>query len=156
MKLFLFLPQGTILLSIVADAYAKGKGDGHSIGKEEGENMVKEMIRKKYYNNAKLTADAITIMLQTLLNKGFKPNKLFVNNSIDGSSVLLAIKQETHIKDEFIDIAYSEASKLNLQFFEKGLNLQIAFLPDTENLNIHLLKSDGFGLAFDLDKNILI
>jgi len=141
---------------IVVDAYVKGKGDGHEIGKEEGQNMVKEMIRKKYYNNARLTADALTIMLKTLLEKGFKPNKFFVNNSIDGASVLFAVPYEVHINDDFLDVAYSEASNLKLQFFDKGLNLQIAFLSDSEKLNISLIKSDGFGLAFDLEKNIPI
>ena len=149
-----FVPSaGYYSYDIVVDAYIKGKGDGQEIGKEVAQNLIKEQVRKIYYNNALLTTQALSLMIKKLSDNKFNPTKLFVNNSIEGTSVLFAVSKDTHINESFIDLAYSESSKLKLEYFDKGLNLKIGFISDTSELNIPLLKSDGFGFALDLTSN---
>ena len=139
---------GYYSFDIVMDAWKKGK--------EEGKEQFIEEVRGKYFNNAKLTTEALLLIIQALSKYSFFPNKVFINISIEGSSILLAIKEQIYTSEKFITNANEEASKLKLEFFEKGLNLQIGFLNDSPTLDISLLKSDGFGFAFDYDKKKII
>jgi hypothetical protein len=140
--------DGYYSLDIVLDAWK----NGHEIGQEQ---FVKE-VEDKHTNNAKLTTEALKTILETCTNKAFYPKKVFINISIMASSILISFDEEIYISDDFITTANSEASKIKLDYFEKGLNLQIGFLNDNARLNIPLLKSDGFGFAYDFCTKTII
>ena len=148
--------EGFYAYNIVVDAYKKGKGDGREIGKEEGQRVVSEMIKSKYDSSSKLTLEALLAMCNAIYEKGFKPKKLFISRSINNSSILFSVPNETHINDDFLDFAYDTASKLKLEYYDKGLNLQISFLNDSADLNLSMLKSDGYTFSFDLEKKSII
>lgn len=133
---------GFYSFEIVSDAFNKGK-----------ETMMEEMksqMRDKYFDNAKIGSDALMSIMQSLREKNYNPVKLFVNNSTKGTTIILSIKEEIYSHEDFINFAYTEALKLQGKYHEKGHNLKISFMTDSEKLNLELLKSDGFGFALDI------
>jgi len=134
---------GFYSFEIVSDAFHKGK-----------EKMMEEMkaqMRNKYYDNAKMGSEALKNIMNALAQKDYIPCKLFVNNSTKGTTIILSITEAVYSTENFIDFAYSEALNLQAKHHEIGHNLKISFMNDSENLNLDLLKSDGFGFAFDLN-----
>jgi hypothetical protein len=139
-----FVPTaGYYSFNIVSDAYEKGK--------EDKQNQLKETMRAKYFSNAQLAAEAIQSIVAELVKKDFSPLKLFLNLTVDGSMVLFSVKEDVYITENFINSAYSEAARLQLDYYNKGLDLQISFMNDSNEFNLGLLKSDGYGIAINLE-----
>ena len=136
--------------SIVAEAYEKGVSHGVNQGANHTQNFLIETIRKKFYNNATLISESINIILKVLNQKSYSPLKLFINLSTEGGMILLSVKEEQYISEEFSNFAYEVAAKIELEFFNKGLNLQVGFLNDKSGSDYKLLQSDGYGISIDL------
>lgn len=140
--------KGFYSFEIVSDAFEKGK-----------EKMLEEMksqMRNKFYSNAKLGADALHSLLESLIKQKYNPLKFFVNNSTQGTTIIFSIKQDVYSDETFIDFAYGEALKIEAKHHEANHNLHISFINDVDQFNLDLLKTDGFGFAYDLSKNIPI
>ena len=135
---------GFYSFEIVSDAYNKGK--------EKMMEELKAQMRNKYYDNAKMGSEALRKIMDSLSERGYLLNKLFVNNSTKGTIIILSIPEEIYATEEFIDFAYAEALTIQAAQHNLNHNLKISFMADSTNLNLDLLKSDGFGFAFDLNK----
>lgn len=136
--------------SIVAEAYEKGLNHGVNQGVSQGQSIVIETIRKKYYNNATMIAESIKTVLAYLTDNHCAPSKLFINLSTEGGMILLSVNEKQYHSAEFSNFAYDAAAKTELEFHDKGLNLQIGFLNDNKADNYGLLQSDGYAISIDL------
>lgn len=129
--------------SVISEAYKQGV--------EHGEKNLKEGVRKKFFNNAKLVNEAVGKLLSQFQSDEYSPQKLFINISYESSKVFISIDEETYLSDKFMDSAYCYISDIQAEFFEKGLKLEVGFLMDNANLSQDNLKSDGFDVAIDLN-----
>lgn len=128
--------------SIIADAFEKGI--------EYNEDAFTGKMRKRHYNNASLVVESITSLLAVLKENNFIPTKIFVSISVEEGKILFSIKEEEYITDHFGEIAYSSSAKTKLEYYDKGLNLQLGFLNDSKEINLDLIKSDGYDIAIDV------
>ncbi|CAN5168902.1 hypothetical protein BH09BAC5_BH09BAC5_10140 [soil metagenome] len=142
--------EGFYSFEIVDDAYRKGIERGIEKGKELGENSLKEAFRQKYFSKAKLVSEVLGKMLNGFSDNSFQPIRLFMSHSIAGSNLLLTIPEDIHHSEKFIAFAYTEALKLQTEYHKEGLNLDIGFIDESSNINLDLLKSDGFEFVYDL------
>lgn len=140
--------DGYYPFAIIADAYQKGI--------EHGESNLKSKMREKYFENAKGIVTLINEAIQELNNSKIKPNKLFLNLSVHESKLLIALEEIHYQNDNLIEKAYSLSSKLKMKAYEKGIALTFGFLCDSANLNTSHLKSDGFGVALNLNNDEVI
>jgi len=144
-----FNPQkGFYSFDIVLDAYEQGK----KIGEKEGEKTYKQKARDIYFNNLEKTNLALSEMIKTLVEYPCTPTKVFINHTITDTILIIAIDPQIHCEKEFIDKAYAKALELQEQYHGQ-FNLDISFIDDTENLDLELLKDDGFAFQYDLEKN---
>ena len=140
--------HGYYPFSIIAEAFEKGV--------EHGEKNLKEKVRSRFFSNANLVVEAVKEAIEKFSMLKFTPTKLFVNISFESSKIILAFDEDAYISEKFLDNAYDLSSELQLHYFDKGLNLEISYLIDSENLNLTSLKSDGFEVAIDFSTLKLI
>ena len=139
---------GFYSFEIVSDAYNKGR-----------ENMMEEMkeqMRTKYFHNAKMGAEALSSVIDSLYKMNYSPCKFFINNSTNGTNIIFSIKGEVYSNESFIDFAYALAAKLQVEHHDKNHNLKISFINDVPSFDLGLLKSDGFGFAYDFSNKKVI
>ena len=144
---------------IVADAFEKGKEHGFEEGKEHAFEKGKEhareqliqLIREKYYSSAKLTSEAFGEMLKFINDSGYAAKKLFINNTINSAHCIFSVDETTYISDDFIDRSYKKIVELETKYHDKGLDLQMGFINDDTDINLELLRSDGFGYAININ-----
>jgi hypothetical protein len=137
--------EGYYSYDFIVDSFQKGK--------EVGRQELISSVRLKYHENIKKATEAIDLIVKYLFTETYTLNKLFINNSIKGTSILFAVKEETYLNDTFLDLAYSTSSKIELDFFDKGVNIQIGFLNDSKSLNSEAISEDGYSWAYDLISN---
>lgn len=135
--------DGYYSFGIVTDAYEKGVA--------LGKNEMLEELRKRFVSGLKIAATAMNEMVRGLGDKGFIAQKAFINHSLDETSIILSVSEDTYLNDEFIDYAFNKAADLHTSYLEKDqVNINISFIDETDNLNLHLLKSDGFDFMYSL------
>lgn len=137
--------EGYYSFDFIVDSFQKGK--------EAGKKELISSVKSKYHENIKKATEAIDVIVKDLFTEKYILNKLFINNSIKGTSVLFAVKEDTYLNETFLDKAYSLSSKIELSFFDLGTNIQIGFLNDSKSLNIELINEDGYSWAYDLISN---
>lgn len=136
-----FNPQdGFYPYDMLIDAYKKGR--------ETGEESFKLEVRERFYENAQKVGEGLNEILRVLNTRSISPKKLLVNHSINTSSILLTIEQSVFLNKDFIKFAYEAALEIQKKYSE--INLHISFMDDVPDLNIDLLKADGFGFIYDL------
>ena len=108
------------------------------------------MEKQTELGKASLVGDALTDFIKKISEKGFNPKKIFIKHNLNESMVLISIPESIHDSDEFINFVYPSISEIENKFLENNLNLDISFVDDTENLNITLIKDDGFSFVYDL------
>ncbi len=140
--------HGYYPFSIIAEAFEKGL--------EHGEKNLKEKVRSRFFSNANLVVEAVKEAINKFSDLSFNPLKLFVNISFESSKIILTFDEGDYISDKFLDNAFELSSDLKLNYFDKGLNLDISYLIDSENINLNTLKSDGFEVALDLSNQRLL
>ena len=150
--------SGYYSFDIVTDAYLKGLERGTQEGYDKGkQKSVDEYVineyRKLFFKKANLVSEALTETLAMLKKHNFSASKLFINHSIQGSKILLAIDIKTHHSEDFIKFAYNEAAKIEDVFYTKELNIHIGFINDVSDLNLQLIRDDGFDVGYDLKNN---
>lgn len=129
----------------IAEAYKKGY--------EHGENNLKEVVRKKFFANAKLVSKEIDKILKKLNKDNNSPNKIFIDLSFDRTKILISIPEDIYISDSFIDENYLFVSKIQTELFDKGINADIGFVNDNRIIDNSLMECDGFGIGFDFNSN---
>jgi hypothetical protein len=134
--------QGFYSFDIVADAYEKGI----TVGKDS----FKEELRKKYFDKANIAGEAMNVILSQIFEKKYRVYKVFLNHTIEATTILMVIDEVTHNDDVFIDFAYKKIGEMQSKFHSMGLNLDISFVDNNSGLNIKLIKADGFGFAYDI------
>lgn len=134
--------HGYYPFSIIAEAFEKGF--------EHGEKNLKEKVRGHFFSNAELVVEAINKIIVSFQNENFNPKKLFVNISFESAKIILSFDEATYITDAFLDFAYCLSSDTKLEFFDKGLKLDVSYLIDSDFIDVSAIKSDGFEIAIDL------
>lgn len=137
--------DGYYPFEIIADAYAKGA--------EHAEKKLKEKMREKYFDNAKLLTGYINKSLKSLKEANYSPTKVFISLSVNEAKIIFAINDKAYLSDAFLDRAYEISSDIKTHSFDNGLSLRFGFIGDNENLNYANLQADGFGIALDLETN---
>jgi hypothetical protein len=137
-----FSPQdGYFPFSVIADAFEKGT--------EHGEEAFKQKVRDLYVKNIEIALDAVTKLIASLEEKGYKANKLFLNHSIQQTLILIAVDDKLNIDKDFIGFAYKVASDLQVNLLkEKGVNVCVNFL-DSADINNDLLTHEGYTFKFN-------
>ncbi|MEO8760150.1 MAG: hypothetical protein ABI388_03480 [Bacteroidia bacterium] len=133
---------------IVADAFEKGK--------EFGKKEINERLRQIYFKNAQTGVEALNKILDNLKENNCVPSKIFVKNSIQGVTILLSLNPKVYEQEKDIDFAYNVSATLQSEYHKTNFNLIISFINETPNFNFNLLKSDGYGLAYDIEKDVQI
>ncbi|MGE0561968.1 MAG: hypothetical protein AB7O47_09140 [Flavobacteriales bacterium] len=137
--------KGYYSFDAIAEAYKQGY--------EHGENNLKEVVRKKFFSNAKLISKDIDKVLKKLSKDKFSPNKIFIDLSFDRTKVLISISEDIYISNSFIDEMYSFVSNIQTDLFDKGINADIGFINDNRIIDKNLMECDGFGIGFDFNSN---
>jgi hypothetical protein len=137
--------EGYYSFDFIVDSFQKGK----EVGKQE----LISSVREKFHENIKRATEAIDLVIKELFTNKFELNKLFINNTIKGTSILFAVNSSTYLSEDFLESAYALASSIEMDFFEKGSHIQIGFLQDIESLNLESLKEDGYSWSYDYLSN---
>jgi hypothetical protein len=140
--------HGYYPFEIIAEAFEKGV--------EHGEKKLKEKVRSHFFSNANLAVEAVNEAIKKFGTLSIYPLKLFVNISFESSKIILTFKEDVYTSDDFLNNAFDFSSDLKLNYFDKGLKLDISYLIDSDNLNLNILKSDGFEVALDLSTQKLL
>ncbi len=144
--------EGYYPFKIIAEAFEQGA----EIGREAAEKEVKQRVRNVYYEKSTLVNKALTEILSSIIGKGYSLNKLFVKHSIEESSIIISVSENTHDNADFINYSYNAISIIEQKYLDLGLNLDISFVDETVNLNLEVIKNDGFEFAYDLNTNSTI
>lgn len=133
-------------VNVVAEAYNQGFSDGKNSGRKDFVDAVVKSKVEKFIQ----TANQVYILSQNLITflekKGYKADSLYINLYPRCPKVILAIRDEFLLNDNFVEVAYEKILE-NKAIFSKLFSpavLDIS-LVSTENLDPKLLKEDGFG-----------
>lgn len=137
--------KGYYSFDTIAEAYKQGY--------EHGENNLKEVVRRKFFSNAKIITKEIDKVLKKLNRESLSPNKIFIDLSFDRTKVLISVTENKYISDKFIDTMYLYSSKIQTELFDKGVNVHIGFVNDNKIIDKSLMECDGFGIGFDFITN---
>ncbi|MDR0801616.1 hypothetical protein [Fluviicola sp.] len=137
--------EGFFSFEMIVDAFVKGQEKGAANFKSEAE----EKLRVKFLDNAKKGIDNYNLLADFLSGKKTQVEKLFLNNSLQGTSILVSIDPSVYTTDSINDF-YAFISKLEVTCFKEGFNLNIGFISESESIDYNLLKADGYTFAYNV------
>ena len=133
-------------VNVVAEAYNQGFSDGKNSGKQD---FVEAIVRNKVEKFVQ-KANQVYILSQNLIThiekSGFKADSLHINLFPSCPKVVLSIRDDFLLNDQFVETTYEKILE-NKAIFSKLFSpstLDIS-LVSAENLDPKLLKEDGFG-----------
>jgi hypothetical protein len=136
--------EGFYSFDIVVDAYKKGKGEL---------DVFKEEVRRRFFENAKTAADISVFVIDGLKNIAIPPQQLFINNSVEGFNILITLPEEVFDDPDKLEKANNIIFGIQSESLKKEINVQIAILPESINLNKELIKADGYGFMLDVSES---
>lgn len=138
--------EGYYPFDVIAEAYERGENDG----KEKIKSDLTESFRKVFVKNTEKTSIIINMLLDQFSQDNIHPQKLFLDPSISGAKILFSLERQDYIREEFLDKYYGFISDLIANNISNDYKLDVGFIIDSDNLNLDLIKGDGFGLAINL------
>ncbi|MBD1434842.1 hypothetical protein H8B06_18610 [Sphingobacterium sp. DN00404] len=140
-------------VDVVAEAYTQGFKDGEDSSKQ---SFVKDLIDKQIegYKQRYLQAYILTNnFLNSIASNGTPAESFFINIHNSNPNVIVAVKDDYLLDDEFINYAYSnifETQSIFSNIFKKH-HLEMS-LVGVENLDRDLLTCDGYNYFEDIKK----
>lgn len=139
--------NGYYPFSVIADAFEKGVEHGSETVRQE----MKEGLRRILVDKTKQSISIINQYIETFKSDGIEPKKLFVDLSIGHTKILIAIEEESYISEKFISKYYSMVSDTIAKYHEKETTIEVGFLNNATELNVEMLKADGFHIGINLN-----
>lgn len=139
--------EGYYHADVVAEAYSQGFSDGKLSGKQD---FIAELIKKQrevFSQKANQVYILSHNVISFLKTHNFPISSMHINLNHNCPRVILSVPSETLNNDEFVEKAYRkifENKQIFSQLFPEILDLG---LVASDNLDIELLKEDGFGYS---------
>lgn len=124
--------------------------EGVKVGEKDFKKEVNDFIRKQFSKHLEASKRVISHYLSIFEEKGYTARKLFLSVEPNSSKMLIAVAEEVHSSSEFLDLFYSVAADFEASYLNDEVYLQIGVIDDGENLNLDLLKCDGYSFSYDL------
>lgn len=139
--------EGYYHADIVAEAYTQGFSDGKKSGKQD---FIAELIKKQrevFSQKANQVYILSHNVITFLKNHNFPINSMHINLNHNCPRVILSVSSDILNNDEFVEKAYHKIFE-NKQIFSKLFPeiLDIGLVAN-DNLDMDLLKEDGFGYS---------
>jgi hypothetical protein len=137
-------------VDVVAEAYSQGFSDGEKSGKKEFiEDMIKAQI-EKISQKANQVYILTNLIVSNIKESGYSVDSFHINIFHNSPQVIIAVKNELLLNDDFVNKAYSKVFEMKRVFNELfGLNLDMG-ITGSENLDLQSLSEDGFEYSEDL------
>lgn len=133
---------------IAIDFFEQGK----KIGEQEFKRKVKENVEKRMAEQNKFTIEVVTQLFEIFKKNNYTIHKLYLSINIDCSKILLTVSEEQHYDQKFMNLFYPLASDLEDSYSKDGFQFHISALDESTNINVDLLKSDGYNFCYDIIK----
>lgn len=138
--------NGYYSFSILADAFEEGK--------KHAQNAVKTEIRKKYFENSKVVNAAVIEAIKAIMQEQTEPEKIFISLSLGCSKVLMSINEESMRSTDFLKKIYGRLSSIELSYHnDKQTDVSFGLIDESDNMDICLMSSDGFGFMYDFKES---
>lgn len=130
--------EGYYSFDIVADAFEKGK-----------DHLIEKM-RLRFMENADAAVEVLKESFSMLSTLNILPLRVFIKNTVSEASILITVSETDFDSNAFIAEAYSFSASKEDSYSKKGLNFNLSFINDAPDLNVALIKSDGYSFNADL------
>jgi hypothetical protein len=138
-----------VSIDAAIDAFEHGK----KIGVEEFKRKIKEEAIARFNKQIESTLQIVNQLLSVFKNKPFELNKLFLAINTDSSKILLTLPSKQHNSDKFMNLFYPLTSDLEDTYSKKGFQLNIFAVDESDQLNLELLKCDGYNFCYNIKEN---
>ena len=128
----------------MADAYSKGFSDGENSAKNELLDFIVQKASEKFVERANQVYLSAKSMANYLHGKGYKVEKIYINIFHKSPKVILSLKPEALLDDDFVVCTYTKINEMQCSFrslFQSTLDLSLISITD---LNDEMLAKDGF------------
>jgi hypothetical protein len=132
--------EGYYSFGVVADAFEKGK-----------EHFIEKM-RGRFMENVNVINEALQDIFATLKGLKVSPIRVFIKNTVSESSVLITVSDTDFNNEVFVKNIYEFSADIEQKFSQNNLIFDLSFINDNDNLNVDLIKSDGYSFDMDLRK----
>jgi hypothetical protein len=124
--------------------------EGIKLGEREFKKRLAEKVQAKITKQIESTFDITKQLASVFKEKNYIANKLFIAINLGSSKILYSVPEDQHYKEDFMNLFYSLASELETSYSNEDFHLSISAIDESENINVNLLKSDGYTFGFDL------
>lgn len=125
----------------VIDAYLKGKREGLKAAEKASWELLNSNIEK--------SAEYTDRVIKEITNKKFTPISAHLKIcSLIGLNVIIKIKEEDFLSDEFLNI-YSFIGRYENEINKDIFNLSFSFIDGDKTFNQTRLRADGFFLNYN-------
>jgi hypothetical protein len=124
----------------VVDAWQAGVENGQ---KESREKFFNDLV-EKYFDKLLNAYSQLRGLIIDVKDKGFEIDNLFVNPKKPASRFLISVKDKLLLDDKFIELIYPMIADITAKHQEKFNEYIDISLVGNEDLDVELLKSDGY------------
>lgn len=123
--------------------------EAYLFGKKEGVSYQQAILRDKFDSNLTKTVEIANELINFLVDKnlGFE-GAMMRFNSVVSFDVAFLIEESVYYGEE-LDLGYEQSFDAKAQHCSDTYFLNFYFFPKTKSLDLNLMASDGFFIAYD-------